>query len=589
MSGFEVVGVVLGVLPLAIEALKTYKSTLSSMKNVERSLKALIQDLETEQVRLRTTCEVLLEGIVPLSMIDTLLEKPFGPQWEPYDHQLRLRLWTSSGKFEEQVAEMQNAAEELKNNLSIQAAGKGKILTDRVTILQELKRGTSFTLKRKDYENIISRIKTGNAALHELAGQNCRLEPNRRRRSQARVINLIRGLSQSIFNALQNATTCCCAKSHRICLELVHRKAVLVPNDVEEKIARNFNFHAVLGSFGGSIPSQNSETGEMALSDPPARWACFSIQLEEPDHEPATAPVSLAPTLNDQKPKRMVRWPASLRPSTEGKASATKTLVEVSKSSALHPELATKYELPRVSNLCQVIPRWRKGPAVSCYGYVADIHRKFGLYPQENQLESHTTITLRQLLEGHLSDSQVGYIGKLEIALAISTSILHLYNTAWLTKMITLDDVLFFRGKEDVSLSNVQSLSQPFVAKSISEANQSHVGQSQQDTFTQQRPINLMVLSLGVLLIQVIIGKAIETLDMAECMDLDAILAMNQAGKSFNGQILESGGMNYTTVVDWCLNTVFSTGGLENENVSQNFYVEVVARLEEDVKILTAS
>lgn len=562
------------------------------MRNVERSLKALIQDLETEQVRLRTTCEVLLEGIVPLSMIDTLLETPFGPQWEPYDHQLRLRLWTSSGKFEEQATEMQKAAEELKNNLCIQAAGKGTILTDRVTLLRELKRGTSFTLKRKDYENIISRIKTGNAVLHELAGQNCRLEPNRRRRSQARVINLIRGLSQSIFNALRNATTCCCAKPHRVCLELVHRNAVLVPNDVEEQIARNFNFHAVLGSFGGSIPSQNNETGiEMVLLDPPARWECFSIQLEEPDHEPATTPVLLAPIPNDQKSKRMVRWPASLskRPSTEGKASATKTLVEVSKSLVLHPELATKYVLPRVSNLCQVIPRWRKGPAVSCYGYVTDTHRKFGLYPQENQLEPGTTVTLRQLLEGNMSESQVGYVRKLKIALAISTSILHLYNTAWLTKMITLDDVLFFRGKEDVILSNVHSLSRPFVAKNISEAKQSHVGQSQQDTFTQQRPINLMVLSLGVLLIQVIIGKAIETLDMTECMDLDAILATNQAGKSFNGQILESGGINYTTVVDWCLNTVFSTGGLENENVSQNFYVEVVARLEEDVKILTAS
>lgn len=75
---------------------------------------------------------------------------------------------------------------------------------------------------------------------------------------------------------------------------------------------------------------------------------------------------------------------------------------------------------------------------------------------------------------------------------------------------------------------------------------------------------------------------------MAECMDLDAILATNQAGKGFSGQVLESGGMNYTTVVDWCLNTVFSTGGLDNENVSQKFYVEVVARLEEDVRILTA-
>lgn len=138
MSGFEVVGVVLGVLPLAIEALKAYKSTLSSMRNVERSLKALIQDLETEQVRLRTTCEVLLDGIVPLSMMDTLLETPFGPQWEPYDHQLRPRLWTSSGKFEEQATEMQKAAEGLKNNLCIQAAGKG------VSILKQLQHKSSL-------------------------------------------------------------------------------------------------------------------------------------------------------------------------------------------------------------------------------------------------------------------------------------------------------------------------------------------------------------------------------------------------------------------------------------------------------------
>lgn len=242
----------------------------------------------------------------------------------------------------------------------------------------------------------------------------------------------------------------------------------------------------------------------MVFSDPPARWECFSIQLEEPDHEPATTPVSLAPTIpNDQKSKRMVRWPASLsiKSSTEGKASAKKTLVEVSKSLVLDPTLATKYVLPRVSNLCQVIPRWRKGPAVPCYGYVTDIHRKFGLYPQENQLESGTAVTLRQLLEGNMLDSRVGYVGKLKIALAISTSILHLYNTAWLTKMITLDDVLLFRGKEDVLLSNMHSPYRPFVAKNISEAKHSHVSQSQQDTFAQQRPINLMVLSLGVLLI----------------------------------------------------------------------------------------
>lgn len=64
MSGFEVAGIILGVVPLAIQAAKGYMTILSSMKDAKRNLKALIHDLETEQVRLEMTCEVLLDGIV---------------------------------------------------------------------------------------------------------------------------------------------------------------------------------------------------------------------------------------------------------------------------------------------------------------------------------------------------------------------------------------------------------------------------------------------------------------------------------------------------------------------------------------------
>lgn len=48
MSGFEIAGVVLGVLPLVIEAVKGYMHILSSLKDARRNLKALVHDLETE-------------------------------------------------------------------------------------------------------------------------------------------------------------------------------------------------------------------------------------------------------------------------------------------------------------------------------------------------------------------------------------------------------------------------------------------------------------------------------------------------------------------------------------------------------------
>ena len=89
MSGIEAVGLVLSILPLAIKALQGYRAMLSGVRGADRDLKALLQDLETEQVRLQTTCEVLLDGIAPLSRIDDMVEKPFGPEWEQFSDDIR--------------------------------------------------------------------------------------------------------------------------------------------------------------------------------------------------------------------------------------------------------------------------------------------------------------------------------------------------------------------------------------------------------------------------------------------------------------------------------------------------------------------
>jgi hypothetical protein len=123
MSGFEVAGIVLAVLPLTIKAVKGYMDILSSMKDAKRNLQPLLHDLETEQIRLETTCEVLLDGIVPPSAIDRLIRTPLSSEWKLYDDQLRLRLWTTSQKFEEQVVEMQRAVVELKAKLCLEADG----------------------------------------------------------------------------------------------------------------------------------------------------------------------------------------------------------------------------------------------------------------------------------------------------------------------------------------------------------------------------------------------------------------------------------------------------------------------------------
>lgn len=120
----EAAGLVLGVIPLVIKGLNTYREILSSVRNARRDLGYLILDLETERQILQNTCEILLKGIVPDSVLDDLIEKPFAKDWETYNNEVQLRLWRSSNVFKEHIGEMREAALEMQRKLGIDGDGE---------------------------------------------------------------------------------------------------------------------------------------------------------------------------------------------------------------------------------------------------------------------------------------------------------------------------------------------------------------------------------------------------------------------------------------------------------------------------------
>ncbi|KAH6623813.1 hypothetical protein F5144DRAFT_519275, partial [Chaetomium tenue] len=531
MSGFEVAGVVLGVLPLAVKAAKAYMDILSSMKDAKRNLKALVHDLETEQIRLETTCEVLLDGIVPHSLIDRPVRAPLGPEWALYSDQLRLRLWTTSTKFEEQVSQMLGAVKELQAKLCMEADGSVcslPKLTDRVAILRELRRGASFSLKKKDYEEILTRIKTANSILHDLTGQNCGLETSRKHRSQARLVALLRSLTRSIFKGLYSASTSCCAKSHTACLELE-------PRSTPPKVSRATGWTKSLS---------------------------FKLARE-------TSSVS-----------------------------ATQTLVGVSRGlavpSVVSPSTPSAHGAGEIYRPCRASDRNSDEPAVDCYGYITHSDRRFELRPLQSPQSSigrigRNAVTLREVILGGKPDTVLPpfeYPDKLSVAIAVSVSILHLYSTPWLPKVMSLDDIVFL-PENDTTRAFVgasQTTYRPFVVQDLKA--ESHPSQPQPPK--GPRPVNLTVLSLGALLIQLIIGKVVESLDMSGNMDMTSVLERYEAASRLNGEVLTKGGMSYAAAVKWCLDTGLEVAGLEDDRFCQNLYETVVAKLEGDAKYLTA-
>lgn len=132
-SGMEVLGAitgVLGILPMAVDIVQWYKTTLSSVRNAGRDLASLIRDLDTEKVRLQTTCEVLLDGISSLPMIDGMAKDSFRALWKKHSPLLELRLGGSEQKIQGHILDMHKAASELEAKLWMY--GDGSVSTRQV-------------------------------------------------------------------------------------------------------------------------------------------------------------------------------------------------------------------------------------------------------------------------------------------------------------------------------------------------------------------------------------------------------------------------------------------------------------------------
>jgi hypothetical protein len=80
MSGFEIVGVVLGGIPLIISALEHYQS-LQIWRRSARELKSLVVQLTAQHSILKNTCSMLLEDIVDAHKIGHMTTDPFGSLW----------------------------------------------------------------------------------------------------------------------------------------------------------------------------------------------------------------------------------------------------------------------------------------------------------------------------------------------------------------------------------------------------------------------------------------------------------------------------------------------------------------------------
>ena len=122
----EVAGLVLGAFPFIVHAIDLYIEGIQLIKkyrNYCRILKSHVRKLKMEQLKLSTTCELLLCDVVDEESVARLFEASEGWRWkeEGLRTSFKARLGKSFGIFFETLESMTDATEELKKALDLDA------------------------------------------------------------------------------------------------------------------------------------------------------------------------------------------------------------------------------------------------------------------------------------------------------------------------------------------------------------------------------------------------------------------------------------------------------------------------------------
>ena len=129
MSGLEVVGIVLGALPLIISALEHYTQGVTTAKrfwHFKSELRSLLTQIETETSLFVNTIEQLLEGIVRIEKMSELIANLGGEGWEDdtVEQRLKDRLRGSYRIYLENVQGMAGALQTIMKKLVLDPDGK---------------------------------------------------------------------------------------------------------------------------------------------------------------------------------------------------------------------------------------------------------------------------------------------------------------------------------------------------------------------------------------------------------------------------------------------------------------------------------
>lgn len=578
MSGVEVAGLVLGALPLLLAGLQFYSQGIAVTKRYwkyREEVNSLLSDLQAEYAVYQNSIETLLLGVVDAKDVMAFLADPGGKLWRTssFERRLKQRLSTSYDPYLATVVRLQDAADAFKEKLKLDYAGQvcdclpwrrgvADILQPQFAQPQTFKvhyKRLKFSLNKRDYAELMIRIKNANTILHRLTFQRQNIESQQcATKISVPDFRNINERARGFYSILSSGWTCPCQSSHAISLRLEPR-------------------------IGGIVSDDDADDEEHQ----------FHILFQYGYQHPIPSAVNISPWIWDEAYAYVTReQPASNGPASGCHLHTGKGVRFASQATrAVKAALKPEPNLQPIKDLCSAIQTLQKPQRDVCLRLlareIAKQEYELRIYLTEmlpQNTEQWSVSTLRKALR---RGRRFPKRDRVRLAVVLASSVLQLHETPWLDDDWGIDNIYF------VERPGFAAYEQPFVSRGLD--SRSSGPRTAIPKHLERMIRNQPLFALGVALIELWYGESLSELHEDEDGPQNSPDPQSGFLTKFNtadrlaDELADDAGTKYSDAVRRCIRCDFSlrVNKLEDVQFQRAVFHGVVAKLKESYDFMS--
>ncbi|KAF2181758.1 hypothetical protein K469DRAFT_691837 [Zopfia rhizophila CBS 207.26] len=487
MSGVEIAGISLAVLPLFISALEDYNESLDPVKAFlrwERELPQFIRKLRNQHVHFAQTMRLLLEPITTeYELVDMLLD-PGGQLWkdEEISKKLKDKLQESYQAYQSTIADVERIMKKIASKLDLDRAAdvtqndlEAMLVANpqKANNKFEFKKRVRFGMSKRTIKGLLEELDDCNKELERFTNRSEKLETYRKatKPSFATRLQRIQAHAKNLHQVLLSSWTCECKSSHCSSLQLEQRGSLYASGLKKVK------------------PPPGGTSFTVLLQGDCWTWQEAEIRIEEDGCAPPILPIA----------KSKVKTVSFSQPPPPYSATP-------------YPTTMLTQTLEEVKDLCASIQQLHKSS--TCIGFSLDSQSKLrGVYPidarTEKPVASSEVVTLEELLnQPPLLNGRPAKLSKKErysLAVTLASSTLQLNSTPWFPDQWSKKNIVFHRISTGTRLVDVEH---PYVMSKLIEA--SHEAPNGAPKSRGFHNKNTVLLALAVALLELYFGVSAE-------------------------------------------------------------------------------